>query len=76
LFNAVSPKGFSFCAHFWVRFFFFVYEQLLQMLWAVLYKDEVSFKRFLLELSETCDERLEKAERSWEPTCRHLASRR
>jgi len=24
---------------------------------------EVSFKRFLLELSETCDSRLEKAER-------------
>jgi hypothetical protein len=46
-----------------VRFFFFVYEQLLQLLWAVLYKDEVSFKEFLLVLSETCDERLEKAER-------------
>lgn len=46
-----------------VRFFFFIYEQLLQLLWAVLYKDEVSFKRFLLELSETCDSRLEKAER-------------
>ena len=46
-----------------VRFFFFVYEQLLQLLWAVLYKDEVSFKEFLLELSETSDERLEKAER-------------
>lgn len=46
-----------------VRFFFFVYEQLLQLLWAVLYKDEVSFKHFLLELSEICDERLEKAER-------------
>lgn len=46
-----------------VRFFFFVYEQLLQLLWAVLYKEEVSFKRFLLELSETCDSRLEKAER-------------
>lgn len=46
-----------------VRFFFFVYEQLLQLLWAVLYKDEVSFKGFLLELSETCDSRLEKAER-------------
>jgi len=46
-----------------VRFFFFIYEQLLQLLWAVLYKDEVSFKEFLLELSETSGERLEKAER-------------
>jgi hypothetical protein len=46
-----------------VRFFFFVYEQLLQLLWTVLYKDEVTFKQFLLELSETCDSRLEKAER-------------
>ena len=45
-----------------VRFFFFIYEQLLQLLWAVLYKDEVSLE-FLLELSETSDERLEKAER-------------
>lgn len=47
-----------------VGFFFFVYEQLLQLLWAVLYKDGVSFKGFLLELSETCDARLEKAERT------------
>jgi hypothetical protein len=45
-----------------VRFFFFVFEQLLQLLWAVLYKEEVSFKEFLLELSETCASRLEKAE--------------
>lgn len=49
--------------HIRVRFFFFVYEQLLQLLWAVLYKGEVSFKGFLLELSRTADERLEKAER-------------
>ena len=46
-----------------VRFFFFVYEQLLQLLWVVLYKNEVSFKEFLMKLSETSGERLEKAER-------------
>ena len=40
-----------------VRFFLFVYEQVLQFLWVVLYKEEVSFKRFLLDMYEVCDER-------------------
>ena len=37
-----------------VRFFFFAYEQVLQLLWVVLYKEEVSFKQFLLEMYELC----------------------
>ncbi len=42
-----------------IRFFFFVYSQVLQLLWIVLYKDKVTFKGFLLEMYETCKERNE-----------------
>ena len=37
-----------------VRFFFFAYEQILQLLWVVLYKEEVNFKEFLIEMYELC----------------------
>ena len=37
-----------------VRFFFFAYEQILQLLWIVLYKEEVSFKKFLIAIYELC----------------------
>ena len=37
-----------------VRYFLFVYGQLLQMIWGCFYQTEVSFKRFLIELSKTC----------------------
>ena len=37
-----------------IRFFYFAYEQVLQLLWIVLYNDEVSFKAFMLELYEEC----------------------
>ena len=40
-----------------IRFFFFVYEQVLQLLWIVLYKEEVSFKEFLLDMYTLCTER-------------------
>jgi hypothetical protein len=46
-----------------IRYFYFVYEQQLQLLWAVLYKDELSFKGFLLEMYEISDERTRRAER-------------
>jgi len=46
-----------------IRFFCFVYEQLLQLIWNTIYKEEVSFKRFLILLNETSKERAEKAER-------------
>jgi hypothetical protein len=45
-----------------IRFFFFAYEQVLQMLWVIFYKEEVSFKEFLLDLYELCKERNMKAE--------------
>jgi hypothetical protein len=43
-----------------VRFFFFAYEQILQLLWIVLYKEEVSFKKFLIEMYELCAARYKK----------------
>lgn len=44
-----------------IRFFFFAYEQVLQLLWIVLYKEEVRFKEFLLDLYECCKERNSKS---------------
>lgn len=46
-----------------IRFFFFVYEQVLQLLWIVLYKEEVSFKEFLLDMYEFCAHRNSKSKR-------------
>ena len=46
-----------------IRFFYFAYEQTLQLIWSAVYKKEVSFKRFLILLNETSQERAEKAER-------------
>jgi hypothetical protein len=45
-----------------IRFFFFVYEQVLQLLWVVLYKEDVSFKRFILDIYDLCEERNRKSE--------------
>ena len=46
-----------------IRFFFFAYEQVLQLIWVVLYKEEVSFKEFLLDLYEFCVQRNSKSEK-------------
>ncbi len=35
-----------------VRYFFFLFEQMLQTIWICFYKDEASFKEFLIELSK------------------------
>ena len=37
-----------------IRYFYFAYEQVLQLLWVVLYKDEVSFKVFMLDMYKEC----------------------
>ena len=34
-----------------VRYFFFTFEQMLQTIWICFYKDEVSFKEFLIEMA-------------------------
>ncbi|MBI2045255.1 hypothetical protein HYT23_04310 [Candidatus Pacearchaeota archaeon] len=36
-----------------VRYFLFMLEQMLQTIWICFYKDEVPFKKFLIELSNT-----------------------
>lgn len=46
-----------------IRYFYFVFEQVLQLLWAVLYKDELSFKEFLLEMYEMSNERVKREDR-------------
>jgi len=46
-----------------IRFFYFVYEQVLQLLWAVLYKEDSSFKEFIIEMYEMSNERVARAER-------------
>ena len=40
-----------------IRFFYFAYEQVLQLAWMILYKEEVPFKKFLLDMDELCLER-------------------
>ena len=37
-----------------VRYFIFLFEQLLQVQWACFYKEEVSFKKFVIEISDVC----------------------
>ena len=44
-----------------IRYFLFVYEQILQMIWGCFYKEEVSFKRFLIDISKTCNEQVANA---------------
>lgn len=38
-----------------VRFFLFVYEQLLQAQWNTFYRREVTFKKFIIELYKACN---------------------
>lgn len=46
-----------------IRFFYFVYEQTLQFLWVALYKDDLTFKAFVIEMYEMSNERVTRAER-------------
>ncbi|MCL4400723.1 MAG: transposase [Candidatus Parvarchaeota archaeon] len=46
-----------------IRFFYFVYGQFLQMVWNVIYKKEMGFKRFVIELYEMSNAKVEKAEK-------------
>ena len=38
-----------------IRYFLFMYEQLLQAQWNTFYKREVTFKKFIIELHRTCN---------------------
>ena len=46
-----------------VRYFLFAYEQLIEAIWYLFYSKEVSFKRFLIELSSVCNTLVENEER-------------
>lgn len=37
-----------------IRYFIFLFQQLLQAQWACFYKEEVSFKKYLIEMHEVC----------------------
>lgn len=39
-----------------VRYFIFIFQQLLQTQWVCFYKDEVPFKKFIIEIHKTCNE--------------------
>lgn len=40
-----------------IRFFYFAYEQVLQLIWIILYKNEESFKVFMIDMYEECMKR-------------------
>src|SRR3989344_3326022 len=42
-----------------IRYFLFLFEQMLQSQWMCFYKEEVSFKKFLIEMREVCSELVE-----------------
>lgn len=39
-----------------IRYFLFMYQQMLQTQWVCFYKDEVSFKEYLIEMHKICKE--------------------
>ncbi len=39
-----------------IRYFIFMFQQLLQTQWVCFYKDEIPFKRFIIEMHKTCNE--------------------
>jgi len=39
-----------------IRYFLFMFQQMLQTQWICFYKDEVSFKEYLIEMHKTCKE--------------------
>jgi len=48
-----------------IRFFLFIFQQLLQSIWMCFYKNEVNFKEFLIETHNTCNTLVENPKRSY-----------
>ena len=46
-----------------VRYFLFAYEQLVESIWYLFYREEVSFKKYLMELSDACTTMVNNVER-------------
>jgi len=47
-----------------IRFFLFLYEQLMQTLWTCFFKEDASFKSFMIQMSKRCDEIVAKADKN------------
>ena len=48
-----------------IRYFLFMFQQMLQTQWVCFYKEEVSFKKFLIEMHETCKTLVANPKRSY-----------
>ena len=48
-----------------IRYFLFMFEQMLQTQWVCFYKEEVSFKEFLIEISKLAEDRVANPKRSY-----------
>lgn len=48
-----------------IRYFLFLFEQMLQTIWICFYKDEVPFKKFLIEIHKVCDTLVENPKTSY-----------
>jgi len=48
-----------------IRYFYFMFQQILQTQWVCFYKEEVGFKRFMIEMHKTCKELVANPKRSY-----------
>jgi len=48
-----------------VRYFFFMFQQMLQTQWVCFYKSEVTFKKFCIEMHKTCESLVKNPKRSY-----------
>ena len=48
-----------------IRYFLFLFEQILQTQWICFYKDEINFKQFLIEIQKVCKNLVENPKRSY-----------
>lgn len=48
-----------------IRHFFFMFQQILQTQWVCFYKEEVSFKKFIIEMHKTCNSLVKNPKRSY-----------
>lgn len=48
-----------------IRYFLFMFQQILQTQWVCFYKNEVSFKKFIIEMHETCKTLVANPKRSY-----------
>lgn len=53
-----------------IRYFLFMFQQMLQTQWMCFYKNEVSFKQFLIEIHETAKEWTAKPKANYKPSKR------